>query len=349
MPEITLEESSERLRLALPLMAQNKVPVTPENYWVWYQYIAQGIPSLVETIDKYGTQNKAIDDSTTRELYERFIADPGQEHLTNAEDTIRRLVDTVTASLRTADSEVSRYEESLDECAEELSTDMSAERLKTLVDALGESTKKMHEGNALLHSNLEESREDVEALKREIEQMKAQAKIDPLTKLRNRIGLETCIGELREDPATAAATHCLLIADIDHFKRVNDTYGHIFGDKILKVVARSLENATQANQMAARFGGEEFVIVLPSTKIDAGSEISETIRKSIESGRIVNPKTKKEIERITISIGITEFHLDEELYAVIERADGALYQAKDGGRNRVEIAMSEQTKVAANG
>jgi diguanylate cyclase len=244
----------------------------------------------------------------------------------------------MSISLQSADSEVSRYEASLDECVEELSDDMSADQFKNMIHALAKSTKRMHEGSTILHAHLDQSREEVKLLKQELQRAKTMAKTDPMTGLTNRAGFKDSMDELRSEHDDKSARHSLMIADIDKFKNVNDSYGHLFGDKIIKFVAIALDSLTRGKDITARFGGEEFVVVLPETGIKGGLAVSESIRKKIQRGRIYNPKTKKEIERITISIGVTEFDIGEDIDAVIERADAALYRAKEGGRNRVEIA-----------
>ncbi|MDA0824377.1 MAG: GGDEF domain-containing protein [Proteobacteria bacterium] len=335
MSEVTVETSSERLRMALPLMAKNKVPVTPENYWVWYQYISGENLELKETIDRLLAQNKPVDEVISQALFRRYIEAADHAVLSKAEGSIRKLVDGMSSSLQSADSEVSRYEASLDECFEELSDDMSADHMKNLIRALTESTKRMHEGSASLHTHLEQSREEVKLLKQELRHAKTMAKTDPMTGLANRVGFKESLDELRSQQDAESVRHSLLIADIDKFKNVNDTYGHVFGDKIIKVVANALDNLAKGKDIVARFGGEEFIVVLPETGIKGGLTVSESIRKNIESGRIYNPKTKQEIERMTISIGVTEFNINEQIEAVIERADAALYRAKEGGRNRV--------------
>jgi diguanylate cyclase len=349
MGETTLEQSSEWLRLALPLMARNQVPVTPENYWVWYQYVSGGIAPLNETIDRAFEHGEMVDEAATRALYKRYIEDPDQKHLSQAEDTVRRLLETITDSLNSADNEVSRYEASLGECADELSHEITTDGLRNLVDALTRSTQRMHEGAVTLHANLDESRDEVRALRHELEQVRAQAKIDPLTKLANRFGFDDGISALRARNQSDGSGHGLLIADIDRFKSVNDRYGHLFGDKILKVVAKAIAAIAGPDDIVARFGGEEFVIVLNDADLDSAAATAEKLRAGLEAGRIFNPKTNAEIERITVSVGVTDFDPNEPVEAAIGRADEALYEAKNNGRNRITIARRDQPAAVANG
>lgn len=349
MGETTLEQSSERLRLALPLMARNQVPVTPENYWVWYQYVSGEIPPINESIDRALERGERVDEAATQALYKRYIEDPGQEHLSQAEDTVRRLLETITSSLNAADSEVVRYETSLGECADQLGDEITSERLRDLVAALAHSTRRMQDGTATLHANLDESRNEVRALRQELAQVRAQAKIDPLTNLANRFGFEDGIAAMRARPEACGSGHALLIADIDNFKNVNDRYGHLFGDKILKVVAKAIAAVAGPDDIVARFGGEEFIIVLNDSDLDSAAVAAEKLRSGLEAGRIFNPKTKQEIERITVSVGVTAFDLDEPVEAAIDRADEALYTAKNNGRNQIALAQREPPAAVANG
>jgi two-component system, cell cycle response regulator len=133
----------------------------------------------------------------------------------------------------------------------------------------------------------------------------------------------------------------LLMMDIDHFKILNDTYGHAFGDIVLKKVASILIKSLRLEDLAARYGGEEFVIILKKLSVDGAELVAERIRKRIESLEFMyTEKGKNEIVKTTISIGIARYNssLDFIPEDLIKRADSALYKAKESGRNRVEIA-----------
>ena len=336
--KVPFEIASERLREALPMMSKRRIAVTPLNYTVWYEYVGKGISALTSEIDKMMERGDAIDERITEDLYQKHFSARASEDNEAQQLAVRKLIEAVGNSLAAADTEVARYEQSLHECEAQLNEDIHADDLKDVVSGLIASTNKMHEGNAQLQQHLEESRLEAEQLREELSKAKAVAITDALTGLANRHGFEQTLKELRESEDYRANTHALLIGDIDKFKSINDTYGHVFGDKILKVVAKAFSNLTKGKDLAARFGGEEFIILLPETDIKGAAAVAESIRSSIERGRVYNPKTGEEISRITISIGVTELLLDEDIDTTIARADEALYRAKEGGRNRVELA-----------
>ena len=301
---VSFETASERLRLALPLMSRYHIPIAPLNYAVWYEYVAGSSPVLRDVIDRIVKNEQTIDENLTRELYQRYVDPTDQSRVEAAQRTVRRLIEAMSVSLDAAGNEVTRYEQTLKECAAQLSTDIEAD-----------------------------------ALREELAKVRVEAHSDPLTGLANRKGFEERLRALELSEDYGEHAHCLLIGDIDKFKNINDTYGHLFGDKILKIVAKAFSNLTKGKDMAARFGGEEFIILLPETPIRGALAVAESIRRSIEKGRVFNPKTGEEVQRVTISLGVTEIVHGETIEQAIARADEALYRAKEGGRNRVECLM----------
>ncbi len=125
----------------------------------------------------------------------------------------------------------------------------------------------------------------------------------------------------------------IMILDIDHFKKINDTYGHLAGDYVLKELAKIIKNVIRKSDICGRFGGEEFVIILPNTKISGAMKLAERLRKEIEN----HPFTfgEKQI-KVTVSIGITSVGINDSYESLLSRADEALYEAKKKGRNKVE-------------
>ena len=158
---------------------------------------------------------------------------------------------------------------------------------------------------------------------------------DPLTGLHNRRGLEGRSEALHFRPGGAPATQVWVMVDIDHFKRVNDTYGHEAGDEVLKAVAEALRSTARVADIVARFGGEEFVLVLPDTGAEVGARIAERLRLAIEA---LSTDVDGQVIRVTASFGVAQRAAQESQLEVLERADAALFSSKKDGRNRVTMS-----------
>ena len=167
-----------------------------------------------------------------------------------------------------------------------------------------------------------------------LEEQRQKALVDPLTGLPNRAAwserLEHEIAQWQQHGNTLS----LAMLDLDHFKRINDNYGHLAGDKVLKIIATVLRKRLRGTDFIARFGGEEFVLLLPATPPAVGARLLETLRASIEACPF---HFKGERVTITISMGLAAFKPGEHSDLVLKRADQALYRAKNAGRNRVEL------------
>jgi diguanylate cyclase len=167
-----------------------------------------------------------------------------------------------------------------------------------------------------------------------LEEQRQKALIDPLTGLPNRAAWSERLDHEISQWQQHGNTLMLAMLDLDHFKRINDSYGHLAGDKVLKIIATVLRKRLRGTDFIARFGGEEFVLLLPSTVPAAGMKLLEHLRASIEACPF---HFKGERVTITISMGLTAFKPDEHSDLALKRADQALYRAKNAGRNRVEL------------
>jgi len=171
--------------------------------------------------------------------------------------------------------------------------------------------------------------------------LRIERNLDPLTNLLNRRAFrEAAEALLHDGPGLGPWT--LLIGDIDHFKRVNDTWGHARGDYVLQSVAKALTQQVRTSDLVARFGGEEFVLLL-RTDLASAESIAQRIRTQLSDDRNLLP----EGERMTISFGIAPIADLSELSAALSHADGLLYQAKQAGRDRVHVARGERMDAAA--
>lgn len=172
-----------------------------------------------------------------------------------------------------------------------------------------------------------------------LEQLQKLATTDGLTKLFNSRHFYNQLTKEVDRTIRYNPPLSLLLLDIDHFKRYNDTYGHLEGDKVLVRLAQIIESCLRKLDTAYRYGGEEFTIILPETTAEEAETVAQRIRTTVERERFF-PRPKEEVQ-VTVSVGGTQYLATEELTAFIKRADKAMYASKQDGRNRVTIMAAE--------
>jgi len=184
--------------------------------------------------------------------------------------------------------------------------------------------------------NLRENMVDLEqkklGLESENKRLEAAARYDLLTGLLNRQSLEARIVLETRKSSESGSSLCGLMLDIDHFKLVNDSYGHVVGDEVLRVVGKELRKCLRREDYAGRYGGEEFFVILPGSLKVTARAVAERIRTSIESTFL---EARDARISVTVSIGLAEFQKSEPIINWVERADAAMYRAKQAGRNQV--------------
>jgi diguanylate cyclase len=190
----------------------------------------------------------------------------------------------------------------------------------------------------------------MEVLQGKFKQAKSDLLTDFLTGISNRKGFDETLARIIRETSDL---FCMLIIDIDHFKKFNDVYGHIVGDNVLRFVGKNIQKLIRGNDYVARFGGEEFTVILPKTLLLGAMTVAESIRASfanLKLERKTNSSFKlarsKQLGKITVSIGAAQYRPGESTETLINRADQALYFAKDAGRNRVVTDTTKWVKPA---
>jgi len=168
------------------------------------------------------------------------------------------------------------------------------------------------------------------------EHMRYQATFDKLTGIFNRAAIFEFLSKEVSRAKRAKTSLGIILLDLDHFKKINDTYGHLAGDEVLKNASQLIQSAIRPYDRVGRYGGEEFIIILPDADIEESTIVAERIRKSINNATIT---TSEGDLNVTVSLGVTAINKDydkDNLDCIIKTADTALYTAKNSGRNRVE-------------
>ncbi|HWK53435.1 MAG TPA: diguanylate cyclase [Hyphomicrobiales bacterium] len=335
----SLSQSAEYLRLALPLMARYDIPVTPHNYAVWYAYVCGSNKMLKSRLDEHIEAGLEVNQELIDLLYAEYVdlkCDLNQ--LEKAHDTISSIQQNVSLALEGAVGSTSDFSASLDQYQRRVNARPNPAEFCELLDELGKSAHAMTENNRQLLTELQQSRSEIADLQRQLHEVRQQAKTDTLTGLCNRKAFFDQCDDMYRSGAIPRGRYSLFMLDIDHFKNINDSFGHLFGDKVIQAVANVLKHNIKGKDLAVRMGGEEFVVLLADSDVRGAMAVAEIIRRIIESARIINPMNKKTISKVTASIGVTEFLQNDTLEDVLGRADRALYYAKQHGRNQIREA-----------
>jgi diguanylate cyclase len=332
----TKEESAEYLRLALPRMTQQNAALHPISYALWYEYVSGINHALINATDSVLAKGVPLGEDDVKTLFERHVSDMNSESATTIATGLQRIINDIAQSSGVAAQEAGVFGETLQTLARDSEKPDAKPDLKTLLAG----AQAMQTSIATLKNRLDASQQEIGQLREEVTRARDASLTDGLTGLMNRRGfdqaLDDCLASI--DPKHAAEGPCLLMGDIDHFKKVNDTYGHLFGDKVIRVVAGVIKQNVKGRDTAARYGGEEFVVLLPATPLQGAEALAENIRSAIERGRIKRGGSDEAVARITLSLGVALYQPGESGSAFIERADRALYASKHDGRNRVSVA-----------
>jgi diguanylate cyclase len=328
------EQAAEYVRMALPLMARHGVPPHPVNFSVWYEYVSGRNSELKQSLDRLLEDGHPFSPEIQKSLFRRFLAEGDEAAIEEMRMGIRRMLTEALSQLIESNGQAMHYGRVLETYSGHLAKPVDLDEMRRIVNMLLTETKTMEYANTLLEEKLKSTSRELDTLRKELERSKQEANTDTLTGLANRKAFNQELGERIVLPESVG-TVSLLIADIDHFKHFNDSYGHLLGDKLLRFVSNSLKQCVRGQDLVARYGGEEFAIVLPDTALKGALAVAENIRGAIETQRLRKRDSHESISAVTVSIGVACLRPEETMDSFIQRADMALYRAKQTGRNRV--------------
>jgi diguanylate cyclase len=336
--DVRPERSTDLLRRVLPLMSRHAAAMSPVSYAVWYEYVAQSSTTLCAAVDESVRRLGRLDEATTQAIYDQHLAGTDSNALREAADGLQRLLGGMASSAREAGNRTARFGDSLQRLSASL--EVESERQTEAISSLIGDTREMQSAMADLQMRLRENQLEIERLREEVRQARHEAAVDALTSLANRRAFDAELarqvdGRRAADAAAAGSAPWLLMGDIDHFKQINDSWGHGFGDRVLCAVAQVLKSLAPEGALAARLGGEEFGLLLPGGEPDAVQALAERIRQRISAARVRRHGSEETLARVTLSIGMTALAPDDTAEGFIERADRALYASKQSGRDRV--------------
>ena len=334
--------SAELLRLALAHMGRQDAAFNPVTFTLWYEYVAGINPKLVQAVDALEKAGTRVDDECVRRLYHEHVAPPDNEAVSRIGVQMQRVMSEVAQSA----SQTGLRADSFGEQLHGLSQALAAQETDSLSPQLNQvlaGTAEMRAALQALQQQVGSSQSEIERLRNDLVRARDEALLDALTGVLNRKGfdrqLEKLLAECQAKGGHEAPGHCLVMLDIDHFKKVNDTHGHLVGDRVIQAVGEILRSTiTPGSHAAARYGGEEFAVLLPGTSLERSAQLAEDIRLRTKAMKIRDRRTHDVLLTVTISGGVAELRPGDDAAAIVQRADAALYESKKSGRDRVTRA-----------
>ncbi len=320
-------------RAAFDSIKSHGLAPLPPYYAVWFEHHAGSLPELSEALEA-AISGGVVNDSLMRELNARHL-----EHLPEfsvLSDALTRLSGTLKeamSSLDTHGADTAAFSNALDELSTGPAPD--AQRLREALSRLADEAREMARRSKQMSGQLAASTQQIEHLRSELQDARRDAMTDALTSLPNRRAFDETLQRMATATEGSGEPLSLMLVDIDHFKRVNDRFGHPVGDALLRRTASTIRNGLPLGGMVARFGGEEFAVLLPGQNLATAIEEGERLRLAVSGQRLAMRRSGERLSDVTISLGLAELLPGEDVAATLERADSALYRAKQEGRNRV--------------
>ncbi len=321
---------------AMTFMDQVAVSPTPNNYALWYTYASGSVPALNRELDHLRQRDAAIDEIACRSLYSQFLA--ANTNASELEQAARQIESSICGAIAVVDEagqDTAGYAQSLTSLSQGITAVADATVMQRVMGALLASTREMVQKARAASSWLDRSQQEMSELRARLEVVSREAETDGLTGLGNRKALDRVLACAIADAENEQVPMSLLMIDVDHFKRFNDSYGHAVGDEVLRLLAKVLKARVKGADFVGRYGGEEFAIVLPKTGLDGAMAVAERIRADLAARHLTNVAKQTDYGTITVSLGAAQFVTGETTDKMFGRADQALYRAKTEARNRV--------------
>jgi len=329
------DRSAEFLRLALGHMGRHEAAFNPITFTLWYEYVAGLNPRLALALDALVAAKTAIDDPTALRLFQEHVVPADEAAMRRISSELQRVMSDIAQSAWRTGDRAGLFGAQLSALSAALQANDMARLTPQLSEALAGTAQMKHSAEALQHQ-VAASHDEISQLRTDLDRARSEALLDPLTGILNRKGFDERLQTLLGQPAALGQSHCLVMLDIDHFKKVNDTHGHVMGDRVIQAVGAVLRSSISNDKhAAARYGGEEFALLLGGSSIDDGAKLAEAVRLRTKAMKIRHRNTQDVLFSVTISGGVASLQQGDDASSLIARADAALYASKRAGRDRV--------------
>jgi diguanylate cyclase len=320
----------------IDVLKDRQIPAIPPNYEIWTAHRLGLNPELSKEIEARLASAAPFTDSVNEDLFERYFSSTRLSvQVIETSGIIARELTEAVATLRAAGEQSGLYADTLATAAATFEQGVDATGFRALLANLTHAARDMAAQNMQMSQQMAASSRQVETLQTSLQTVKVQALTDGLTELANRKHFDEALRRCLQDPVSTEGGLCLLMCDIDHFKRFNDTWGHLVGDQVIKFIAHVLKVHARGDFLAARYGGEEFAIIMPRTNLSQARAVAAAVHGMVRSKKLTRRSTRESLGSVTLSIGLAEHRANERSEDIIARADACLYASKRAGRDRI--------------
>lgn len=321
---------------AMEMMRARNVAPTPKHYAVFFGYTSGQPTELVRDINKAIEQQLPLSEDMLGHLYHQYVADGQSRLVQDTTASTRKLLADMMQTMVQFTGTTQEVGQQVQARVSRLSATPSEDELRAIADDIVAGAHNLKASGDSVNAKLAASQKEIITLRENLAKATSESERDFLTGAYNRKAFDKRLLEAMVEAKEKQTSLVLMMLDVDHFKKFNDTYGHLIGDEVLKIVAKTLTDSVKGMDIVVRYGGEEFAVILPKTPIGGGMIVAEAIRKAIAGRELKRKDTGANYGQVTISSGVAAFRHDHDTpESFVRRADEALYRSKHAGRNRV--------------
>ena len=331
---VGVDEIEELHDLAWSFLRRWDLPPKPYAYEVAYVYYEGNNRKLVnDYIDEAIAKSNALSDYEVRQIHAVLHGDKSPDLWNRLSDEMLNVNNIIERQTNSSD----RFSKSLNERKQQISNVTTIDQFKEMISGLVGENERILDETRDLRAELKHSSEQISELTNKLEEARGKELEDELTRIGNRRYFNESLQREHGQALREGKKLCLAMVDIDWFKKINDTYGHAVGDAVLCFIANLIDSNIKGRDHVARFGGEEFAVILPDTDLRSAVKLIDKIRRDVNARNIVVVEDDLDIGKITASFGVAELEPGQSVEALIKQADDRLYEAKNAGRNCVRF------------
>lgn len=321
---------------AFEQMQKIGIAANPNNFTIWFHYFAGTYPDLKRTLDILLGNQEQFDETRNSEIFQKFFTlDQESATLHDATNRVNSELGRMLMVIRSADQGLAGLSNQLSLTDTELQKTDDPETLRRLGGALSHKIADVLTQTRVLEEQLEASNSELALLKEDVERMRREAMTDGLTGIANRKLFDL---ELRKSTMNAMANGeelALVLMDVDRFGQFNERFGHAVGDQVLKLVAVTIEECVKGQDTAARFGGDEFSIILPRTALNEAVSVAQNVARRVSSKNIINRATGERLGKVTMSGAVVSFKYGEPISQLMRRLGDVMTYASAKPNNTI--------------